>query len=419
MVIEAIIQNWNGYCNSPEKPINNLMRKTAIFTFFIVSILAQSTITAQPSNGDAQPVDTVHNLLLDLNIQLEATDGINDLYNFKFRRSESQFQHLKRKYGWHPLPYFLLGLNYYWRMIPFMKAAEYDDEFLAYMDTSLVLSKRLYEQDNKVEGAFFLAASYGFQSRLYSDRKQWTKAASTGRNALKYLEECKKYTDYSPEILFGDALFNYYAVIADEEYPLLKPLMWFLPEGDKELGIKQLKEVSTNAFYTRTEAQYFLMRILAREKQDRERAVLIAQYLHETFPDNSYFHRFYARLLYTTGKYNKAIVESEDVLRKIDEGFVGYEEQSGRYASFFLGHINELRANDDEALKYYKKCIEYTEFLGVTHQGYYHFSLLHAGNIYKRKDDKEQAKKYYKLTKKYSKRGSGSHQRAKAALKTL
>ena len=42
----------------------------------------------------------------------------------------------------------------------------------------------------------------------------------------------------------------------------------FFPDGNKELGIEQLKTVANNAFYTRTEAQYFLMRILTEEQDD-------------------------------------------------------------------------------------------------------------------------------------------------------
>ncbi len=397
--------------------INYMLNKVLITVAFIALNFGISKAT----ETDTSSTDTLHshNLLQNLYIQLEATDAINDLYNFKFERSASQINYLKKKYGWHPMPYFLMGLNYYWRMIPYLKSAEYDDEFLAYMDTSLYLAERLYEEDNPIEGAFFLAATYGFQSRLFSDRKQWTKAASAGRNALKYLDEIKGNEDYSPEILFGEALFNYYAVIAEEEYPLLKPLMWFLPDGDKEEGIKQLKEVATNAFYTRTEAQYFLMRILAREKKDRQRALQVAEYLHETFPDNSYFHRFYARLLYSTGSYSKAIEESESIINRIDSMQVGYEYQSGRYASFFLGHIYELRGDYENSLKYYKLCIGYSEYMEATDKGYYHFSLLHTANILRGRGEDKEAKEYYKLTKKYAKRGSSAWKRAREALKEM
>jgi len=363
--------------------------------------------------------DSSHNLLLDLNVQLEATDAINEMYNFEFERSAQNFQYLKKKYGWHPLPYFLLGLNYYWRMIPYNDSGAFDKEFSAYMDTSLVLSKRLYKEANEIEGSFFLAATYAFKGRLYSDRKQWRKAASAGKNALKYLERGRGNEEYSPELLFGDALFNYYSVWVGENYPILKPIMAFFPKGDKDLGIEQLKTVSTNAFYTRTEAQFFLMRILSNEKKDLPRALQISKYLHETFPANAYFHRYYARLLYNTNRYTPAKRESLSILDRIDSLQTGYESQSGRYASFFLGHINDLQGNISEALKYYQLCVDYSEYLGSTKGGYYHYSLIHMGILAEAEGDNDKAKQYYKKAIKKSKGKDDANKKAKAALKRL
>ena len=113
--------------------------------FFTVALFAVSVGLSEAAVADTSSTDTLqsHNLLQDIYIQLEATDAINDLYNFKFERSASQINYLKKKYGWHPMPYFLMGLNYYWRMIPYLKSAEYDEEFLAYMDSSLYLAERL------------------------------------------------------------------------------------------------------------------------------------------------------------------------------------------------------------------------------------------------------------------------------------
>ncbi|MGB3465199.1 MAG: tol-pal system protein YbgF [Cyclobacteriaceae bacterium] len=363
--------------------------------------------------------DSTYNLLSNLQVQLDATDAINEMYNFQFDRSARNFQYMKKKYGWHPLPYFLLGLNYYWRMIPYNDNAKFDKEFTAYMDTSLVLSRRLYKEVNEIEGAFFLAATYAFKGRLYSDRKQWRKAASAGKNALKYLEKSKGHEEYSPELLFGDALFNYYSVWVGENYPLLKPIMAFFPKGDKDLGIEQLKTVSTNAFYTRTEAQFFLMRILSNERKDLPRALQISKYLHETFPRNAYFHRYYARLLYYTNRYTAAKEESLSILDRIDSLQTGYESQSGRYASFFLGHINDIQGNISEALKYYQMCVEYSEYLGSTSGGYYHYSLIHMGILAEAKGDEDEAKKYYKKAIKKSKGKDEANKKAKEALRRL
>ena len=344
-------------------------------------------------------------LLADMNVQIESTEAVNDMYNFKFKKAEQQFRWLKQKYPYHPLPYFMMGLNEWWKMVPNTDETRYDRKLLAYMDTVIFLAERAYEKDeNDVEAAFFLSAAYGFKGRLYSERKEWSKAALAGKNSLKYLEDSKGMHDLSPEFMFGDALYNYYSVWIPENYPLLKPILWFFSKGDKELGIKQLRTVANNAFYTRTEAQMFLMRILAIEENDPHNALNISEYLANTFPDNPYFHRFYARLLYSTGKFKKAEEVSLDLIAKIDSGMVGYEAISGRYAAFFLGEIYSRYSQNDKAKNYYKRAIEFSESIGATDSGYYLYALINLGEIAEKEGDKKLAKAYFRQVKKNSKR---------------
>ncbi len=260
-------------------------------------------------------------LIADMKIQIETTEAVNNLYNFKFDKAEMQFRWLLQKYDWHPLPYFLLGLSEWWKILPEREAEDHDEIFLEKMDKVIEVAKKLYERpEYKIEAAFFLSAGYGFKGRLLSERKNWRKSAMAGKNALKYLSISKGHHALSTELLFGDALYNYYAEWIPEHYPLLKPILWFFPNGDKELGIKQLREVTLNAFYTRVEAQLFLMEILFREGRDNNRpelkedALQISQYMYETFPDNAYFHRSYARMLYGMGKLQKAEDISIEVL---------------------------------------------------------------------------------------------------------
>ncbi|MFY0607984.1 MAG: tol-pal system protein YbgF [Cyclobacteriaceae bacterium] len=364
-------------------------------------------------------LDSNYSLLSNPFVQMEATQAINDMYNFEFERSMSHFRYLRNQYAWHPLPYFLMGLNYWWRILPNFKNEEYDATFYAYMDTSRVLAERLYEDYDKIEGAFMLAATYAFEGRLHSERRNWTRAASAGKNALNYLEECKGHGDLSPELLFGDALFNYYAEWVPENYPFLRPIMAIFPDGDKELGIEQLKEVARNAFYTRTEAQYYLMRISYYEENDIEGSLQLSSYLHKTFPNNAYFHRFHARLLYQSGKYDQAIFESKSILNRIDSAYAGYEYNSGRYASFFLGHMNEMRRNYAEASKYFKWAMEYGEAAEATDMGYYIFAALHLGRIAEREEDLDAAKDYYKKVRSLTNRKHSANKEAKARLKEL
>ncbi len=357
-------------------------------------------------------------LLMDKDVQIDATQAVNDMYNFKFEKAERQFRWLAQDHPEHPLPYFLLGLSQWWRMAPNIDNGAYDEEFMQYMNRSLELARKMYDQDpENVEAGFFLAAGYGFKGRLLAERNSWRKAATAGKNALKYLDKSSNQSDLSPEFLFGDALYNYYSVWIPENYPILRPILMFFKKGDKELGIKQLQEVANNAFYTRTEAQSFLMRILAIEEQELIRALQVSQYLSQTFPDNSYFHRFYARLLYTTGKHWLAEQESLNIIQKIDSGKVGYGPVTGRYASFFLGQIYVNKGKFEDAQKYYQRAVKFAEQSQDLDSGYYLFSLIGLGDIAAQTGDPNGARSYYKKAKKDAKRSHPAHKRAKDRLK--
>ncbi|MDQ3534892.1 MAG: tol-pal system protein YbgF [Bacteroidota bacterium] len=387
--------------------------------FIVKSVFSILFILLFCQPGHSQLHQDVPRLLADMNVQIEATQAVNDLYNFKFERAERQFRWLKQKYKWHPLPYFLLGLSEWWKIVPNMEVTTYDAKFLAYMDSSIYMAGKLYELDNSnIEAAFFLSAAYGFKGRLYSDRKSWGKATSAGKNALKYLDKSKGQDDLSPEFQFGDALYNYYSVWVPENYPLLKPILMFFSRGDKNLGIKQLKEVANNAFYTRTEAQNFLMRILAVEENDPLSALPVSEYLAATFPDNAYFQRFYARLLYSAGRQRQTEQVSLDILKKIEKGMVGYEATSGRYAAFYLGQIYESNRDYENSKKYYKMAIEYGEEIEAYESGYYLYSLLALAKIADREKDKAASRNYLNQIKQHAKRKHPAHKAARDYMKS-
>ncbi|MFN8342757.1 MAG: tol-pal system protein YbgF [Cyclobacteriaceae bacterium] len=373
--------------------------------------------------GHALSKDTTIILISDINVQLEATQALNDLYNFRFDKAEKQFGWFKQKYRWHPLPYFLLGLSEWWKILPDPKNTQYDDTFFAYMDSSILVAENLYKKhpEYRIEAAFFLAASYGFKGRLYADedRKNWRKAAAVGKTALEYLEICKTQNNLSPELLFGDALYNYFSVWVPDNYPVLKPVMWFFPKGDKALGLKQLKEVSYNAFYTRTEAMVWLMRICNSYENDQQRALQLSEYLHQTYPDNPYFHRYYARMLYSRGMIPETEQQSLQILQRLDSGRFGYEATSGRYAAFYLGQLNEWRKKFEDSKKYYRLSMQYAEQNNSQESGYYLYSMIALGEIAEKQGNKAEARKYFKEVKKKAGRKNEAFKDAKRRLKNM
>jgi len=342
-------------------------------------------------------------LLTDMEVQIDMTDAVNNMYNFKFAAAESEFLKLKDKYPQHPMPYFLMGLSNFWKMQPNDEDPKYDNTFLAYMDSSIKYAEPMAtskEEKIQVESAFFLSAAYGFKGRIHAERGHWAKAISAGKNAMHYLQMSRNNGDLSPEFMFGDGLYNYYAEWIPKNYKLLAPVVALFPSGNMKMGIEQLSFCSNNAFFTRTEAQSYLMRIYSIEEEKPKSALPIAKYLHHTFPDNSYFERFYCRLLFSSGNFIETEKVALDMVAKIDSGFFGYEAVTGRYATYMLGYIYNFKKDFEKAKVCFKRTVFYGEKVGALQMGYYLHACSHLGKLFAKEGNVEEACFFYKKVKK-------------------
>ena len=330
-------------------------------------------------------LDTKEWLLLNKDIQVELEGAVHNLYNFKFDKAEKQFRSLRRRYPQHPMPYFLLALSTWWKIVPSNTVNEqYDKPFFAYLDTAIIKAQRLYDADHSnYEASFFLSAAYGFDARLHAERHDWRKATVSSKRSLTYLQKSRAANGLSPEFALGEGLFNYYAVWIAEEYPLLRPVLLFFPKGDRARGLAQLNIVAQQGFYTGTEARYFQMRILASARENRVvEALLVSRSLNKDFPDNAYFARSFASHCFIEGDFADCERTSRDILAKLGQGLPGYEGFSGRVAAYYLGYIMQNRYRDlAKAADYYRRCLVFSESVGQTTGGYYLFSLSNLGRI--------------------------------------
>ncbi|MHA8067233.1 tetratricopeptide repeat protein [Aquirufa sp. ROCK2-A2] len=355
-------------------------------------------------------------LLLTAEVQIEATNAINLMYNFKFPEAEREFNYLKIKYPTHPLPDFLLGLIQWWKIVPNPANEVYDDRLVEYMDASIEKAETIWDDTENPEAAFFLAAAYGFKGRLHAERKHWTRATLAAKNALKYLENSRNFAEFSPELMFGDGLYNYYYHFIKQNFPLLRPVLWLFPKANKNQGIKQLEQVSYQAFYTRTEARYFLLQIYAMEGMS-EKSYELAKYTHENFPDNPFFERYHARSAYMVGKLDEAIPICKSILAKIDQHQPGYEAVSGRYASYILGYYQlYIFKNLEEGKKYFNQCVEFSEQSGTKDSGYYWASLLGLARVAFQQNDFDKSVDLCKEVIDKAEKKSSQHTEAKKLL---
>ncbi len=369
-------------------------------------------------SGWAQPYGEYKYLLNHPGVRLESTDAVNAMYNFNFTESEKGFNWLKFKFPKHPLPFFLLGLSEWWKIMPNDAVTTYDKQFFAWMDSTIYAAENLYKKDKEnQEAIFFLAAAYGFKGRRHADIKNWTSAAWNGKQAMTYMDKSKRSEDFGIEFLFGHALYDYYREWVPENYKMLKFVMAPFPRGDKQRGIKQLEEVVNNAFYTRVEANYFLIRIYNNEENKPQLAWDKIKALTNTYPNNPYFQRTYARTAYYLGYADEAIKACENIVYNHLAGATGYEEQTYRYATFILGDIYFRRFDKyEEAKKYLKDCIAASEKID-SKGGYYLYSLAYLARIADKEKNKEEAIRLYEKLEDDAERGSDLKKEAKEFLK--
>ncbi|MES2795748.1 MAG: tetratricopeptide repeat protein [Bacteroidota bacterium] len=395
------------------------LNRSKIGFIFLFNLLVFNTFAQWWNFEDDRQKDKNEMLLQNMGVQLDVGDAVNNMYNFKFAEAERQYRWFHLKVPTHPMPYFLMGLNEWWKIVPNTDNALYDSKCLALMDSCIYYADKMYDDTKNVESAFFLAAAYAFKGRLYSERKRWTKAAFASKNALKYLEISKGKSELSPELLFGDGLYNYYSKWIPDEYPSLKPFLWFFAKGNKQVGIKQLEKTAYTAFYTRVEARYFLLQIYAMENEN-EKCFELAKYMHQTYPDNPYFHRYYARQSFVNANFVDAERESLEILDKIKNLYPGYEATSGRYAAYILAYVNKnVKRDPDVAKQYYKLAMDYAKQNKASDSGYYLSSELELGKMAEAAGEYEEAMNYYKDVVDKAERKSTQHEEAKKLVKTL
>ena len=310
----------------------------------------------------AQKKDTNH-LLTNTTIQIETIEAVDSMYNFNFSVAEKQYEWLRQQYPEHPLPYFLFALNEWWKVLPNELVEDYDKTFLGYLDQTIEKSKSLLKIDKEnLEASYFLSASYGFKARLYGERGNYTKAATFSKKALNHLMKCKEFNEeLHPEFLFGVGLYDYYREWIPEHRKSLKMIMFLFPKGDKEKGIQTLEDVATESFYTRVEAMRYLIKIYSSYESQHDKAWDYIEYLNNLYPNNAFFLRTKAKVAYKSHRSQECIKACTEALGRIEKGDIGFENETGRVCSYYLGLYAYNRRDTLSAQKHFLNCLIFTE----------------------------------------------------------
>ncbi len=309
---------------------------------FLLLLLLSFSIFAQNSDFD-----------------LRVNTGIKQIYNIKFTDAEKTFRLVIADYPDHPAGRFFLAMIDWWKILLDPDNESYDEIFFQKLEDVIYQCDQLLDKNPKnVDALFFKGGSIGFRGRLRAFRESWLKAADDGREALPIVEEAAALDPNNMDVQLGFGIYNYYADVIPNEFPLIKPLMIFFPGGDKEKGIQQLKNTAIKGKFAKYEARYFLMTLYYRYENNVIIADDYAKLLWDDFPDNPVFEKWRGRIAVRSGDYIFADSIFSDVLIKADKFFFGYNTPSSlREASYYIGYNLKNNGMLDSSKIFFERCI--------------------------------------------------------------
>ena len=295
----------------------------------------------------------------DSSIDARVQRGINDIYNIEFAKADKEFDEVIRLMPDHPAGYFFQAMTQWWRILSNFEDESHDKEFLGALDKVVnMCEKRLDKDENDVTALFYKGGAVGFEGRLRANRGSWLAAANDGLVALPAIRKAFKLDPTNSDVLLGMGIYNYYADVIPGQYPIIKPVMIFLPGGDKKKGLEQLEIAAQKARYAKVEAMYFLLQTYFSYERQFVRALEIAQQLHNKYPRNPLFHRMYGRCYVSMGYWAEAYRVFSEVEEKYRTHQAGYDAYDGREAYYYIGRHLFLIGRFEESMQNLLRCDE-------------------------------------------------------------
>ncbi len=264
--------------------------------------------------------------------------GIDLIYGLRFEEADAYFETVIEAEPENPLGHFFLAMVTWWRVLIDLDDTAHDEAFYDLLGRCIEVCDRRLEQDpDDFDAILFKAGAIGFRGRLRGDRGQYLRAAGDGLKCLPLLNKSRTMEPTNKDILFGQGIYNYFAEVMPRQHPIIKPILWLLPAGDRELGLQQLRQVAAEGLYARTEAAYFLAQIYRLFEKDKALALPFLQELFARYPDNALFHRYTARTLAELGWWKKSLDLYEQVAARSRQGRSGYHRKGFIEAVYYLG----------------------------------------------------------------------------------
>ncbi len=322
---------------------------------------------------------------------------LNHTYNFSFSKARYFQKQLVRATPNHPAPYFLEALIVYWENFPLTLKSKASEEFIQLMDRTIDLSKVYLESDKShLEGVFFDLYGRAFKAMYWADNGKSGKVVPDLRTMYKHTREGFKLMGQFTEFYFSTGLYNYYIEAYPNAHPVYKPLVSFMQDGNKDLGLNQLNYAMNNAVFLKVESMLFMSLIQLKYEEDLNSAAIYAERLNGEFPQNIYYQGHLVTILLYQHRFQRV----REVLETMKTQEDRYTEMIRVMAGAFMAE-KEAR-NDRLAGKGYWETVERADSFGTFADQFKAIGYMGLWRIHKQKGLNGEASRYARKASKYT-----------------
>jgi tetratricopeptide (TPR) repeat protein len=272
-------------------------------------------------------------------VPLNINDASEALYEFRFKDADSIITKLELDYPDHFLPALARSQYHWWRIISQKESPTLRNDYLQSLEQAEEnLLFHLNGKDPDNEQIFYLINMYASRARLDLLNNDYLKTLGHLRKSLDYINKSlNKENEYKP-FLLTSGLYNYTLGYGQAKYPFLKLYSIWFHKGDALLGIRFLEKAAKgNDYISKTEANYFLMKIYMELEKKFHIALPYAKWLVDQYPDNMIYAYHYYKIAQALNLNIKA--------QTIKSGFNDFIKEDSQLNDEQINHLKDLFSN--------------------------------------------------------------------------
>lgn len=324
--------------------MNKLQISLHIVIFCLLSFTSKAQVPELINNND---------------FRNSAKVAVDSIYNFNPAAADDILQPWKKRHPNHPIWTLFEGMKFWWEILSDLEDTSHDERFYHIMKKADYESSRLLRNNSShADGLIIKAISNGYLARQHANREGWLSSLNYGRkamNAHEYLMEVQPKLD---DLKLAEGLKLYYLEYLPEAYPVVKTVSWTLPDGNKDKGLKLLREASEQAVFARAEATYFLGNINHNYEKNYKAATESFKHLHSKYPNNNYYVRLLVKNYFRMNQYVEALHVIDSTLARWERQSLPYKKILQEELITWKGRVLERLNQKSKALESYRHAFE-------------------------------------------------------------